>query len=181
MSVNNGTSRRAELIQFVVLSLALFVFWFILSGRTDAKHIIIGIVTAIVTSWICRPVLRLKSTTNRGEVIAAYNLPYIKLIPYIFWLLWEVVKANIDVALLVLNPKMPIEPLMVKFKKSMSNPVAHALLANSITLTPGTITVDVQDGVYTIHALTKSAALSLAPEKGEGEMPTRVGKLFNEK
>lgn len=175
------TLKGAELKQFVALSIALFGFWVILSGKIDAKHLIIGFVSALIITWLCRPLLRLPSQTASGKIHLAFDLPYLKLLLYILWLLKELVKANIDVALIVLNPKMPISPQITTFKKSMPNPVAHAVLANSITLTPGTITVDVQDDLYTIHALTESGALSLATVDGkEAEMPARVGQLFEE-
>ncbi len=174
---------REKLIQYSILSSILFLFWVIFSGKLDVKHLMIGAVTALVIAWICSSFLQVSSVTTPGIPVkeyAVFNLPYLKLFPYLGWLLWELVKANVDVALLVLNPQMPISPQIFTFKKTMSNPVAHMILANSITLTPGTITVDVQEDVYTIHALTESAALSLAPLAGEGDMPARVGRLFNE-
>ena len=171
---------RSKLRQYSVLSSLLFLFWVILSGKFDAKHLVIGAVTALVVAWICSSFLQVSSGTAPDKEYAVFDLPYFRLFFYFGWLLWELVKANVEVALLVLNPQMPISPQICTFKKEMSNPVAHMILANSITLTPGTITVDVQDEVYTIHALTKSAALSLAPLVGEGDMPARVGRLFNE-
>jgi multicomponent Na+:H+ antiporter subunit E len=173
-------TKRAEVKQFMALSLVLFIFWTILSGKVDTKHLIIGLISALTITWICRPLLRLPSQIKAGEIHFAFDLPYGKLFVYVLWLLKELVKANIEVALIVLNPRMPISPQIITFKKSMTNPVAHVVLANSITLTPGTITVDVQDDVYTIHALTESGALSLSPVDGEGEMPAHVGRLFKE-
>lgn len=165
---------------FFVLVIILFVFWVVLSGKFDAKHLIIGFVTALVVAWATFNLLTLPSAEYDGKYYMAFDFPVIGFLFYVPWLLWEVVKANIEVALIILNPKMPIQPQIVEFKKPMTNPIAHVLLANSITLTPGTITVDVQDGLYTVHAITDSGALSLAPKEGEGEMPVRVARLFSE-
>ena len=174
------TKKATDVKQFVVLSLILFGFWVGLSGKIDVKHLTIGLVAAIIITWLSGPLLRLPSQTVTGKTHFAFDLPYVKIFLYFLWLLKELVKANIEVALIVLNPQMPISPCMTTFKKSMTNPVGYAVLANSITLTPGTITVDVQDDLFTIHALTESAAASLAPGAGEGEMPERVGQLFAE-
>lgn len=170
----------SELLQYIVLSVTLFSFWFILSGIMKAKFLIIGLATSLIAAWVSRPLLLLPSAGRSKEVFVAFDFPYWKYIVYWPWLLWEIVKANIDVVKLVLDPKMPIDPVIFTFRKNMSNPLAHVTLANSITLTPGTITIDIVDGVYYIHAITREAAESLAPKEGEGEMPRRVGELFGE-
>jgi len=162
------------------MKLILFGFWIILSGKFDVQHLLMGLATVLIVSWMCRPFLSVASVANPEKDYALFDLPYLKLFFYAGWLCRELVKANVEVALIVLNPQMPISPRLVTFKKTMDNPVAQTVLANSITLTPGTITVDVEEDVYTIHALTEKAALSLVPLAGEGEMLTRVGRLFNE-
>lgn len=174
------TEKLPVLKHFCVLFIVLFYFWIILSEHFDFKHLAIGAVTALMVTWITLPLLCLPSTTIKDKYFMAFSLPVMKLVLYGGWLLGEVIKANIQVALLVLNPKMPIDPQIVRFNKQMPNPIAHALLANSITLTPGTITVDVNEGEYIIHAITKEHGYSLAPAKEEGDMPVRVARLFNE-
>jgi multicomponent Na+:H+ antiporter subunit E len=72
---------------------------------------------------------------------------------YIPFLLWEIVKANIEVAIIVLSPTLPIEPAIVKAKTSLKSNVGKLWLANSITLTPGTLTVDIVDDNYFIHCI----------------------------
>lgn len=70
---------------------------------------------------------------------------------YLFVLSWEIVKSNIDVALRVLNPKLPINPGIVKVKTRLKSPIGRMILANSITLTPGTLTIDMKDDELYIH------------------------------
>ena len=90
-------------------------------------------------------------------------------------------KKNIHYVIkLVLNPKMPIDPVIVTFKKKMDNPLAHAILGNSIALTPGTLTIEIEDDVYVIHAITKETGATLAlPDGREADMVKRVGELFD--
>lgn len=180
VKVEYKTEKMPVFKHFCMIFIVLFCFWSILSGHFDFKHLAIGAVTSLIVAWITLPLLCIPSTTTKGTYFMAFSLPIIKLVRYGIWLLVEVVKANIHVALLVLNPKMPIDPYIVTFNKEMSNPIAHAALANSITLTPGTITVDVVEGEYIVHAITKEHGYSLAPDKGEGDMPVRIAKLFNE-
>ncbi|NLO75291.1 MAG: Na+/H+ antiporter subunit E [Clostridia bacterium] len=167
--------------QFWILFLFLLGFWIILSGSFDLKNVVIGVLVAFFIPWLCRSILDIPAKNNSRKKYAAFSLPYLKLVPYLLWLFKELVKANIDVALLVLNPKMPISPQIVNFREKTNNPIAQTILATSIILTPGTITIDVDDNVFTVHALTKEAASSLAPPQGEGEMSTRVAHLFGNK
>jgi multicomponent Na+:H+ antiporter subunit E len=122
----------------------------------------------------------MSSTSEPQKTYFAFDFPYFRYIAYWPWLLWQIVKANIEIALVILNPNLPINPQIITFRKKMSNPHAHVVLANSITLTPGTVTVDVKDDLYLVHALTDSAAKGLVPEDGEAEMLTKVSSVFGE-
>jgi multicomponent Na+:H+ antiporter subunit E len=96
-----------------------------------------------------------------------------RLLSYWLWLAKEVVKSSLDVARIVVNPKMPISPQVVKIKAASDHPVDQVILANSITLTPGTLALDVHNGEITVHALTKAGADDLK----KGEMDRRVAAL----
>ncbi len=174
------TKRYSYFKHFCALFLILFLFWTTLSGKLDVKHLTIGAVTSLVVAWVTLSLLRLPSGENKDDYYLAFDIPIRRLLAYVPWLIWEVVKANVHVALIVLNPKMPIEPKMFKFTKKMDSPVAQVLLANSITLTPGTITVDLQDNVYIVHALDEDSEKALTPDEGEAVMPEKVARLFQE-
>jgi len=103
-------------------------------------------------------------------------LPGWRLFLYIVWLIWEIIKANLQVAYLVLHPKMPIEPNLLRFRTRLGSAAGHIILANSITLTPGTITVDFRAGTYLVHALVPQAAQSLL----DAEMPGKLAAVFGE-
>jgi multicomponent Na+:H+ antiporter subunit E len=89
---------------------------------------------------------------------------------YLPWLLWQIVKANIQVARIILDPRLPISPRVIRVKTSQRGERAQVLYANSITLTPGTISLDVSLDTITVHALTEGIARDLE----SGEMDRKV-------
>jgi multicomponent Na+:H+ antiporter subunit E len=89
------------------------------------------------------------------------------------WLLWAVVKANIDVAKRIWHPALPIQPSWTRLDTRVSTPLEKTLYANSITLTPGTLTTNVHDDHFMVHALS----LEGIEELREGEMERRILQL----
>jgi len=96
-----------------------------------------------------------------------------RVMTYYPWLLWEIIKSNIDIAKIIIHPNLQIQPQIFKIDASQASDVGIAIYANSITLTPGTITVGVVDNRFEIHALTQSSADGL----NTGEMDARVRAL----
>ena len=92
---------------------------------------------------------------------------------YFPWLMWEIVKSNIDVARRVLSPSLPISPRVIEVRASQKTSAGRVIYANSITLTPGTVTIDLEDDVLRVHALTESSAASLTA----GKMDRRVSEM----
>ena len=177
MKKNNNSIGTSKTKHFIVLTVILYIFWLLLSGKTEIKYLTIGLGTVLVAVWVTMPLLRISSEDGRRSFYA-FDFPYLKYALYWIFLLKEIIKASIDVAKVVLHPKMPVNPHVVQFKRPMVNPLAHATLANSITLTPGTITMDIDENVYTIHALTDGAADGL--EGGHCKMMLRVSDVFGE-
>jgi multicomponent Na+:H+ antiporter subunit E len=96
---------------------------------------------------------------------------------YVPWLIWQIVLANIDVAKRVWNPDLPIAPRMIRVPHKLETPYGVATYINSITLTPGTVTIDVGDGQFLVHALTKEAADDVLA----GAMHDRIKAVENTK
>ena len=94
---------------------------------------------------------------------------------YLPWLIYQVVVANVHVAKLVLNPEK-IHPQVIRFKTKLKSDFSMVTLANSITLTPGTITMDIIDGEFIVHALSERVAVDLL----SGDMENRVAHIFLE-
>jgi multicomponent Na+:H+ antiporter subunit E len=113
----------------------------------------------------------------RVEPVSLVFVGAARFVLYFFWLLWSVLQSNFQVAYLVLHPKMPIQPGLLRLRTKLRNRTGHIMLANSITLTPGTITVDFDDGNYSVHALVPSAAQSLLDAK----MQSKLERIFGER
>jgi len=92
---------------------------------------------------------------------------------YLPWLAWEIVKANIDVARIILNPRLPINPRLIRVPAPQKTAVGQVMYANSITLTPGTISLDVRNNQVLVHALTEEAAQGVL----SGDMGRKVAAL----
>lgn len=147
----------------IVLSLVVFGVWLLWSGHFEALLVGFG----ILSSLFVVSVLGRLSMLDR-EAVPTDILP--KLVVYIPWLVLEIVKANLDVARRVLHPKMPIHPMIVRVRSGQRSAVGRVLYANSITLTPGTITVGVEGDDLIVHALSAEAAEGVET----GDMERRV-------
>lgn len=175
--LNNKNIVGSTMVHKLCMALVLFGFWMALSGRTETKFVVYGIITALVTTHITYPLLLVpnKDGSKRYFVFAA-SIP--KFIVYFLWLMWQLVLANIDVLLATTSQELEIDPKVVRFYFKVDNPMASVMLANSITLTPGTVTLNVtDDGLYEIHALTKGAAEGVL----DGSMQKKVADLYGEK
>jgi multicomponent Na+:H+ antiporter subunit E len=150
----------------------MFLFWLILSGFFDAFHLITGGICSAIVTLISHGLL----VQGKSQKVLLKSL---RLLLYVPWQLWQIVLANVDVAYRVLHPKMPIDPLIIEFETSLRGAFALVTLANSITLTPGTITIFVepQEGKYWVHALAKEHAHAHLVDK---TMQRKVAFVFME-
>ncbi|MBQ2119681.1 MAG: Na+/H+ antiporter subunit E, partial [Peptococcaceae bacterium] len=174
--LNDKTIVGSPMKHLTVLAVVLFAFWFLLSGKVDFKFLLYGALTAIISAWICVPLLLLPNADGTKKYFI-FDVNLGKYAVYWLWLLKEVVNANIDVVKATVKSEMVINPRVIAFRIKYDNPMAHTTLANSITLTPGTVTLNVtEDGLYEIHALTDGAAEGLLG----GGMQQKVADLFGE-
>ena len=125
-----------------------------------------GLSSCLLVAWI---VSRLQITDSKEPTLTII----IRLVTYIPWLVKEIIISNLDVARRIWQKDMPISPTIATVNASQKTALGLVLHANSITLTPGTLSIDVEDGAIEVHAL---AAESLGPLQ-EGEMDRRVAKL----
>ena len=136
----------------LVTALVLFLFWLLLSGHFDPLHLFLGVICSIGVALLSHDLL-----IGAQPLGTLFGRLY-RLLRYLPWLVYKVAVANIDVAYRVLHPKMPIDPELVTLPRRLESEFGETTLANSITLTPGTVTVDVDQGHFLVHALTKGAA-----------------------
>ena len=150
----------------LLLLVLLVAAWLLWSGLFKPLLLGLGAFSCLLTIFLAR---RMGYFDN--EVFALRFGP--RLIGYWAWLAKEITKSSFEVARIVLDPKLPISPQVFKIEATATHPVDQAMLANSITLTPGTLALDVHNGVILVHSLTKSGADELVT----GEMDRRVAEL----
>jgi multicomponent Na+:H+ antiporter subunit E len=150
-------------MHYLRVSLILYLFWLILSGHFTPLLLTLGALSAMLSTWLLWRMDKVDKTP-------VCLLPSLALLSYGFWLLWELVKANINVARRIWDPALPVEPGWTRLPVNVSSPMQKALYANSITLTPGTLTADVFEDHFLVHHLCKQGL----EELHEGEMERRI-------
>ena len=161
---------RSRFQNFIGTFLLLFTLWILLSGRFDTFHLTLGVICSLLIALISFDLLF--ANIRVGD----YLLVVRRFLAYIPWLVYQIVMSNIHVAALSLSPKLPIDPQIIRFTVKLETDISWVTLANSITLTPGTITMDIIDGEFYVHALSKKVAEDL----DTGEMEDRVAHIFME-
>lgn len=151
----------------ISLGLTLFATWMLLSGVYEPFFFFLGILSVVIVvaiAWRMDVVDREAHPIHMSMLLPGYWL----------WLFKEILLANIDVTKRIIAPSLPIEPRVFRVKPTQSDELGKVIYANSITLTPGTVTIDIDDdGDLVIHALSESAAADLET----GEMDRRVTAL----
>jgi len=150
----------------VSLSLVLFGVWLLWSGHFEPLLLSFGVLSCAVVVAIAR---KMKIVDREGAPVELA----LRALAYVPWLLWEIVKANLDVARRILDPRLPISPRIIKVRAGQRHDITRVIYANSITLTPGTVSVDTDGDEITIHALTEEAARAVET----GDMDRRVSRL----
>jgi len=161
-----------SLFSYAITFFILFCLWVILSGKFDLFHLSLGVISCIMVTFFSKDLIFPEPMT------AGSFGTWIRFIRYIPWLLYQIFMANLRVLYLVFHPKMMdlIDPQIFRFQSRLKGDMSLVAFANSITLTPGTITVYVSiDGTFTVHALDKQSREALP-----GEMERRIAKAFGE-
>ncbi|NKC12939.1 MAG: cation transporter [Gammaproteobacteria bacterium] len=150
----------------VTLSMVITLagLWFLLSGKSAALILALGVASCVLVLFLS---VRMKVTDEEGLPV---YVNHVALVTYIAWLALEVIKANITVTKHVLAPRIAIDPVIFSVPARQRTVVGRVIYANSITLTPGTVSIDLDENSIEVHALTASGALELI----EGDMGDRV-------
>jgi multicomponent Na+:H+ antiporter subunit E len=131
--------------------LVLFAFWLLLSGYFTAFLVGAGAASALAVVLFSR---RMALIDPEGHPVQLGP----QVLMYWLWLLKEIVKSAWDVSRIIVDPRMPISPTIVHFRPSQRSSVGLVIHANSITLTPGTITLEAEPGQFVVHGLTRAGA-----------------------
>ena len=145
------------------LTLFLFALWLLLSGHYTPLMLLLGGLSTLLVVF-----LALRADLIDRETHPVLLKPSILL--YWLWLAREIIKSNLDVARRILTPGLPISPNVFTVRTTQQSDLGRVTYANSITLVPGTVAMDVDEDVITVHALTQEAAADLK----RGEMNRRV-------
>ena len=153
-------------MHYIFVAIFLAVFWLLLSGYFTTLLLSLGLLSVLLVVWFVR---RMDQTDNEPGLL--YPSP--ALFGYWLWLLWCVVKSNIDLARRIWHPELPIKPSWRRLDTQVRTPLEKTLYANSITLTPGTLTTDVREDPFMIHSLSNEGIEELRA----GEMERRIRRL----
>jgi multicomponent Na+:H+ antiporter subunit E len=157
------SSKTARTASLLALLIAAWVLW---SGQFQPLLLVLGAISCLLTAYLTRRMGYFDDNLFALRFGA-------RLFGYWAWLAKEVVRSSIEVARVVVNPRLPISPQIVEIQATASHPVDQAILGNSITLTPGTLALDVHRGRIQVHCLTQAGADDLQ----SGEMDRRVAAL----
>lgn len=155
----------------VATFLVMFCFWVVMSGMFDLFHLTLGVISCLLITYFSHDLLFYGDSRNWARGILGIIL-------YLPWLAWEILLANLQVAYIVLHPRMIdlIDPELVRFRTQLKRPISRVTLAQSITLTPGTITVNIEEDEFLVYALTRRAARSLSGSTMEQRIAAALEK-----
>ncbi len=154
------------MLHLASLGIVLYAFWMLLSGYFTPFLLAAGAGSAICVVLLAR---RMKIVDREGHPIQMIA----SVVLYWPWLVKEIAKSAWDVSRIILDPRLPISPTLVRFKPSQKTQVGLATHANSITLTPGTITVEATKDEFLVHALTRVGAAGVI----DSEMDRRISRV----
>jgi multicomponent Na+:H+ antiporter subunit E len=157
------------MLQKLGLFVALCAAWMLWSGYFKPLLLGLGLFSVVACTYLA---LRMRRTDGEGPGFSIIDHIH-QLVTYWPWLLVEIAKSNIDVAKIVLAPKIDVDPVMIRVKASQETGLGKVIYGNSITLTPGTITVDMEGDQIIVHALTQAGAEGVR----EGGIDRRVTAL----
>ncbi|MFC1882466.1 Na+/H+ antiporter subunit E [Thermodesulfobacteriota bacterium] len=166
------TQKRLAAAPFLLTFLITGFFWAVFSGKFDLFHIALGIGSCLIVAALSADLL-FPSKIKPGLVLC-----WLRFAGYIPWLMYQIFRANLYVLYLTFHPRMLelIDPKIIEFNTKLKSDVSRTTFANSITLTPGTITVSVSVlGKLTVHCIDEKSGRDLP-----GEMESRIVKVFDE-
>jgi multicomponent Na+:H+ antiporter subunit E len=148
----------------------LMATWLVLSGLFDAFHLTLGVISCGLVTWMSSDIL----FENRSQSLRSRLVQAGRLMGYLGWLLWQIFLSNLHLFRLAFSPMSEIQPHIVRYESKLDTDFQRFLLANSITLTPGTVTIKIMGDTFYIHAISDIAAQGL-----DGEMERRIHHIFS--
>jgi multicomponent Na+:H+ antiporter subunit E len=153
-------------MRYIRSALVVAVVWLLLSGHYTTLILSLGVLSVLIVTWFLWRMDRVD-----GELGVVPIRP--RLLYYLLWLMWQVVLSNIDLVRRILDPALPIQPTWQRLDIKVTSTLAKTLYANSITLTPGTLTTDVGEDHFMVHSLSPEGIEELR----KGEMERQIQRL----
>ena len=158
----------------------LFALWIALSGKLDVLFLTPGIISAVLVVVVTERIFHPNETAGFMNPPSSFKWlmkSILRMCWYVPYLIWEILIANFHVARLIISPSMPLNPALIVFESPLETESANALLAQSITLTPGTITVDMSRHRILVHCLSSNSLVSLS----SGELIKKVANVYGQR
>lgn len=168
-ATDRHTSRSR--VSFLITFALMFGTWIVLSGKFEALLLVLGLISSFLVAWFFHDLLFPTIAPNAVAV-------FVRFCRYAPWLILEIIKANFHLLYVVCHPRMHeiIDPHIIQFDTGLTSDLAITTLANSITLTPGTITITAgSDGIFRVHAIDRPSADALP-----GAMLDRVADVYGD-
>lgn len=157
----------------VVLSFIAFMgFWLAMSGFFDVVHISFGVICVVAVIAFNNKLKR--HVYYEDEIRQLNQFHFFRSAWYAVWMFWQIIKAGLQVTMVLIRPSLPIAPSIVRFKVDLPSAHARMILGNSITLTPGTLTVDITGDEFIVHSLIPASYEGIVDDS----MPKQVLRLF---
>ncbi len=176
---SRGRGWQQPLFRRTVQFLLLFGLWLAFSGRFEPQFLVLAALSAILVVFLTSHLFYSHQPERFAPLphgITWFTRTVLRFLVYLPKLLLEILVANIHVTYLVVHPRLPVSPRLVQFHTALKSEPSQVLLAQSITLTPGTITVDVQDGWFLVHVLSPTSSRSLEA----GTLQNKVAAVFGQ-
>lgn len=153
--------------QFLALkAAALFVLWVMLSASFEWIHLVLGLVLSFAVAWL---------NSGHSPFVPNFRL-WGHILLYLPWLFFKIVQSSLHVSKLILHPALPIDPKLIRVKTKLGHDAAVVLLGNSITLTPGTITAEVDHHELIVHAIDDVSSKDVTT----GLLESKIAQVFKD-
>ncbi len=157
-----GKAGKKKLLSCAIL----FIFWVALTATTARHELVVGLVCSAFVAALTASLLG-RAIDPHITLAVLLRLPF-----FLLRLLWEILKANYDVAKIILDPRLPVDPVLITYRTFLPHDLPRTVFSDSITLTPGTVTVELDDDLLSVHCLCPYH------EKGLARLEGLVGWLF---
>lgn len=175
----HGSGWQRPLFRWTVQFILLFGLWLAFSGRFEPQFLVLGAFSAVLVVFLTSHLFHPHEPERFASLphdVAWFSRTTLRFLAYLPKLLLDILVANVHVTYLVVHPRLPVSPRLVQFHTALKSEPSQVLLAQSITLTPGTITVDVQDGWFLVHALSPTSSQGLEA----GDLQNKVAAVFGQ-